>query len=88
MQVLVSDTSVLVDLERGGLLQVVFRLSWEFAVPDILYERELKDYGGPGLVKLGLQVMELDEKRMAKAVEYRNAEKALSFPDAMARMSA
>ena len=47
MPVLVSDTSVLIDLERGLFLEPVFRLPFKFAVPDLLYERELKDHGGP-----------------------------------------
>ena len=41
-QVLVSDTSVLIDLKRGSLLEVSFRLAFRFVVPDLLYERELK----------------------------------------------
>lgn len=36
MRVLVSDTSVLVDLERGSLLEASFRLPFQFAVPDLL----------------------------------------------------
>ena len=42
MRVLVSDTSVLIDLERGGFLEAAFSLSWQFAVPDLLFERELR----------------------------------------------
>ena len=41
MKALVSDTSILIDLERGSLL--CFRLPFQFAVPDLLYERELKN---------------------------------------------
>ena len=52
MPVLVSDTSVLIDLERGSFLEPVFHLPLEFAVPDLLYERELKDHGGPILLDL------------------------------------
>ncbi len=33
MTVLVSDTSVIIDLERGELLESVFRLAVDFAVP-------------------------------------------------------
>ena len=36
MKVLVSDTSVLIDLERGSLLEISFALPFEFAVPDLL----------------------------------------------------
>ena len=35
MKVLVSDTSALVDPERGSLLEVAFRLPFEFVVPDL-----------------------------------------------------
>jgi hypothetical protein len=34
------------DLERGSLLEDMFRLPFEFAVPDLLYARELA--GTPG----------------------------------------
>ena len=45
MKVLVSDTSVLIDLDRGSLVEATFRFPFEFTVPDLLYERELKDQG-------------------------------------------
>ena len=57
MTILVSDTSVLIDLERGSLLESVFSLSATFAVPDVLYERELKGYGGENLIALGLKIL-------------------------------
>lgn len=38
MKVQVSDTSVLIDLERGTLLETCFRLPFQFAVPDLLRE--------------------------------------------------
>ena len=44
MRVLVSDTSVLVDLERGALLAASFRPPFRFTVPGLLYERETKDH--------------------------------------------
>jgi hypothetical protein len=58
--VLVSDTSVLVDLNRGEILDVALRLPFEFAVPDLLYERELRDRRAPAVEGL-LTVMSLDE---------------------------
>ena len=60
MRVLVSDTSVLIDLKRGSLLEASFRLPFRFSVPDLLYERELKNWGGEELIRLGLSVEELD----------------------------
>ena len=53
LQVLVSDTSVLIDLERGALLTASFRLSYGLAVPDLLYRQELQNWNGEELVKLG-----------------------------------
>jgi len=51
MRVLVSDTSVIVDLERGGFLEAAFALSFKLAVPDLLYRRELAEYRGNRLVE-------------------------------------
>lgn len=84
MAVLVSDTSVLIDLERGSFLEPVFRLPFEFAVPDLLYERELKNYGGSVLLEMGLRVEELDGTAVALALEYRRARRSLSLPDSFA----
>ncbi len=82
--VVVSDTSVLIDLERGSLLEAAFRLRFAFAVPDLLYERELKAKGGSRLRELGLQIAELDGDGVAKAVKYRKRVPALSLPDCFA----
>jgi hypothetical protein len=84
MRVLVSDTSVLVDLERGGLLERVFDLPCEFVVPDVLYHRELEPYNGAELVRLGLRVHELDGEGVRLALGYREVESTLSLPDALA----
>jgi hypothetical protein len=59
MIILVSDTSVLIDLERGGLLEVAFSLGYPMVVPDLLYERELGAENGPYLRGLGLGVVAL-----------------------------
>ena len=50
MMILVSDTSVLIDLERGHFLDSCFKLPSEFAVPDLLYRRELAEFGGAELI--------------------------------------
>jgi hypothetical protein len=83
-RVLVSDTSVLIDLERGNFLEATFRLSWEFAVPDLLYKRELRDHNGPELLRLGLRVEALTEDGVRIALSYRARSAALSLPDTFA----
>ena len=84
MRVLVSDTSVIIDLERGSLLQDVFRLPFEFAVPDLLFRRELRGSLGEQLIALGLRVEELTPDEVARATSVRRANLALSVPDAFA----
>src|SRR5437868_808350 len=81
---LVSDTSVLIDFQRGGILETVFRLPFELGVPDVLYERELRGWDGPALEPLGLRVLVLDGDGLTLAQSYRQREPRLSLPDALA----
>jgi hypothetical protein len=81
--VLVSDTSVLVDLHRGGILDMALRLPYEFAVPDLLFERELRTWDGPAL-EGRLAVLVLDAIGVALAAGYRRTDPRLSLPDAFA----
>ena len=84
VKVLVSDTSVLIDLERGSLLETSFALPFEFAVPDLLYVQELAEHGGAALIRLGLRVEELDGDGVSLALRYRQAARSLSLPDSFA----
>jgi hypothetical protein len=60
------------------------RITDEFAVPDLLYRRELEDYGGPDLVKLGLRVEELTPQELGVVQGLRGTHPKLSLPDAYA----
>lgn len=84
MRVLVSDTSVLIDLERAVLLPRAFGLAAEFAVPDVLFEHELRPYGGAALLTLGLRVESLDGDGVARAAAYRRTQRALTVADSFA----
>ena len=84
MKVLVSDTSVLIDLDRGSLVEPTFRLPFAFTVPDLLYERELKDHGGPDFIRLWLRVEALDGDQVALALGYLRKRRSLSLPDSFA----
>ncbi|MBT2189179.1 PIN domain-containing protein [Sphingobium nicotianae] len=84
MPILVSDTSVIIDLERGSFLQDLFSLPFEFAVPDLLFDRELKGELGEQLLALGLRVEELDSSELARAIVVRRERTALSTPDTFA----
>jgi hypothetical protein len=82
--VLVSDASVLIDLERGRLLEEMFLLPFEFAVPDLLYARELAGPLGEQLMALGLRVEELTSTELTRATTVRRQDASLSIPDTFA----
>ena len=84
LRVCVSDTSVLIDLDRGSLVEAVFGLPVEFVVPDLLYERELRQHRGAKLRELGLRVEELDGPGVVRALGYRGREPSLSLVDSFA----
>lgn len=84
MIILVSDTSILIDLERGGLLEASFSCGLTMVVPDLLYERELEPENGALLRKLGLGVVSLTPEEVALAQRLRTERKALSLPDCFA----
>ena len=58
MLVLISDANILIDIEDGNLTSVLFRLPYEIAVPDILFELELKEQHNY-LLEAGLKVRSL-----------------------------
>ncbi|MDZ4802699.1 MAG: hypothetical protein SGI92_31445 [Bryobacteraceae bacterium] len=76
--VLVSDTSVLVDLDRAGLVEPVFQLPFTLAVPDVLFEKELKGEWGNQLLALGLQVHEVSAAGVRESVVFLRQRPALS----------
>ena len=84
MDVLVSDTSVVIDLERAQLIEQIFALPYCFVVPDSLYEKEIKDYGGERLIALGLQVRALTGEQVADAQRLRSLERRISIHDSYA----
>ncbi|HUD64527.1 MAG TPA: hypothetical protein VMQ17_08110 [Candidatus Sulfotelmatobacter sp.] len=82
--ILVSDTSVLIDLDRGALLEAVFALPHGFAVPDVLYDREMQGDWGEQLRRLGLRVEEVSDAGVSNALRYRQVRTSLSVPDSFA----
>ena len=84
MEVLVSDTSVIIDLDRGDLLDQLFGLPYEFCVPDLLYKKELAGELGDRLQALGLNVVELTPEELTRATTLRRQIKVLSTPDTFA----
>ena len=58
MLLLISDANILIDVEAAELLETLFKLPYQFAIPDILYVEEIEP-GTPGLERLGLNVLEV-----------------------------
>ena len=88
MLLLVSDSSVLIDLERGGLLESTFLSGHTLVVPDLLFENELKDYNGNYLKALGLAVTELNSDEVSMAQEIHTLRSGLSLEDCFALVCA
>jgi predicted nucleic acid-binding protein len=84
MPVLVSDTSVIIDLERGEILDRAFALGMDFAVPDLLFARELSGKRGERLLGFGLKIAELDSAEVQIATTLSRADSSLSLPDVFA----
>lgn len=58
MLLVISDANILIDIEDGNLTSVIFRLPYEIAVPDILFELELRERHSY-LFEAGLKVRSL-----------------------------
>jgi hypothetical protein len=65
-RLLISDANIIIDMNTGGLLRLMFRLDATFAVPDVLYEEELR-IDHPELPRLGLKRLELSEDTVVYA---------------------
>lgn len=87
MKVIVSDTSVIIDLSKVRLIEPAFALPYEFVVPNVMFEDEfldLGDYKRDDLLASGLSVSILSGSVVATAVEYGVAFKKLSINDQFA----
>lgn len=84
MPVLVSDTSVVIDLDRGDLLEAAFAIGDEFVVPDLLFERELDGHLGERLLALGIRIASLDGVEVAHATRVGRVDRRLSVADSFA----
>ena len=83
--IIVSDTSVLIDLKRGDLLETIFALPpHQFAVPDVLFDREMQGEWGEHLRGIGLRVMEVSSSGVVNAQRYQQKRTSLSVSDSFA----
>ncbi len=76
----VVDASVLIDLTRGGILEMLFRLEADWMISDLAIE-ELRDPSLETLLALGLRVMEFSGQDILKIISLGQEYPALSLPD-------
>ncbi len=84
MVVLVSDTSILIDLERAGLEDTVFQCDHRWVVADLLYATELHAWNGKDWLRRGLEVIELSPEETETAQQNLQANRAVSLNDCFA----
>lgn len=83
MLLLVSDASVLIDIERSELTSVMFSLPYQFAVPDILFVEELSERHGR-LLEFGLKSKTMSGNLIDEAISLRQKYSKPSVNDLLA----
>ncbi len=83
MLLIISDASVLIDIECGELTSAMFSLHWQFAVPDILFSEELAERHGH-LSQFGLLSKTMSGELIAEAYKLRQKYMRTSVNDLLA----
>ena len=76
MRIVVSDTSCMIDLRKGGLLEAMLQLPYSFVMPDTLFENEWLGLSADekrALLNLGLEVHTLPGPLVQRAAQYFNS---------------
>lgn len=71
MTLLISDTNILIDMDAAGLLEEMFQLTDDFAVPDLLYVEELQEHHAE-LPGYGLLILEMSSEVICEAQRLRS----------------
>lgn len=87
LKIVVSDSSVVMDLVKVRLIEPVLQLPFEFMIPDVILAQELLDLGAytaKGLLDLGFVQGELDGGDSRQARDYFARNRRLSLNDCFA----
>ncbi|MDO8863240.1 hypothetical protein Q6D67_16155 [Haliea sp. E1-2-M8] len=87
MRIIISDSSCLIDLHKGGLLEAIFGLPYSFAMPQPLFEEELlsiSDEEKAMLIASGMEVTVLPGEHVTTAMDYYNENRRLKLNDCFA----
>jgi hypothetical protein len=88
LKIVVSDSSVVMDLAKGRLIEATLALPYEFVIPDVMLAQELLDLGSytsTDLLRLGFKLGELDGDGVGDALrQYQDHHRDLSLNDCFA----
>ncbi|MET0076221.1 MAG: hypothetical protein ABW130_18370 [Candidatus Thiodiazotropha lotti] len=87
MRVIISDSSCLIDLHKGGLLSAIFGLPFSFAIPQPLFDEELlsiPEEDKDMIVSMGMNVVVLPGEQVTQAQLYLNQHRPLALNDCFA----
>lgn len=87
VQVVISDSSCLIDLRKASLLEAFLRLPYELLIPNTLFEEELLKFSAAqkrALLRGGLKVVDLPGERVLRAREIARELPHLSVHDGFA----
>jgi len=84
-KLLISDANILIDIIVGGIVERMFKLEYDFGVPDVLFRDELQEQY-PILPDQGLKVLMLEADAIADTVDIlaKHVKTGVSSNDCMA----
>jgi hypothetical protein len=86
MRTIVSDSSCLIDIQKGGLLRAFLKLPHELVIPDVLLEGELPSFTKTevSLLRSGMKGASLTSKGVTRVAEVLSGSPFLSTTDGFA----
>jgi len=87
MRVVISDSSVLIDLAKAKLIESTLALPYEFVIPDVIFADELIDlrhYEKEQLLELGFKTGSLAGEQVETVFKYGVSYKPLTANDCFA----
>jgi len=86
MRILISDTSCLIDLRKGLLLEAFVRLPYDLVIPDVLFEEELINFSAAekDLLAQSLKIQSLSGENIIEVQRVNRDYPALGVNDCFA----
>lgn len=76
----VPDLNVLIDFQRGGVLDTLFLLPYRWLIPDVALT-EMRDPDPQMLLLLGMEIATFSSDEIAVIIQLRSRYPAISLPD-------